>query len=314
MDEIDFINDKLTGEKSGIPSSLYKYRPFDEYTYDMLNNGYVFLCPAEKLDDPSECNVNSTIQDMYDIATNQVKMHSIEQLLGMLKPYTNDHNYRQVEVLVKRACNAQGNVDGQLLLEYAFAIQDMVPEIDTAPLINYLRNIPDQMNEPNVRQQVEKLFAIAYHAKKDIGICSFSTIADCKQMWDTYANKSAGYCVEYNMSSYQHNDFLFPVVYQDNRENNIITTIVGTIIGNMIYGMSGGQVRADRSQYMRLFLTKDTKWSYQKEWRLLGDAAEKFPAPPIHAIYFGENITEKDRKELTEFCTIHNIATKRISK
>lgn len=30
------------------PKLLYKYRPFDRFTFDMLENEYIFLCPVEK--------------------------------------------------------------------------------------------------------------------------------------------------------------------------------------------------------------------------------------------------------------------------
>ena len=28
----------MKGKKSSVPNSLFKYRPFDEFTYDMLEN------------------------------------------------------------------------------------------------------------------------------------------------------------------------------------------------------------------------------------------------------------------------------------
>ena len=36
------------------PDSLFKYRPFDDYTFDMLENKYLYLCPAENEDDETE--------------------------------------------------------------------------------------------------------------------------------------------------------------------------------------------------------------------------------------------------------------------
>ncbi len=58
MNAIDFINERFNKKDVAVPQFLYKYRPFDEHTYDMLSNNYIYLCPAEKLDDPSECKVD----------------------------------------------------------------------------------------------------------------------------------------------------------------------------------------------------------------------------------------------------------------
>jgi len=79
--EIDFINAKMNRQNVTTPQFLYKYRPFDEHTFDMLDNGYVYLCPAERLDDPSECKVDFSVQDLYDIATDQLKFKCVESLL-----------------------------------------------------------------------------------------------------------------------------------------------------------------------------------------------------------------------------------------
>ena len=54
MKAIDFINAKMNKQDAPVPQFLYKYRPFDGFALDMLEKGYMFLCPAEKLDDPSE--------------------------------------------------------------------------------------------------------------------------------------------------------------------------------------------------------------------------------------------------------------------
>ena len=75
----------------------------------------------------------------------------------------------------------------------------------------------------------------------------------------------------------------------------------------MIVGMSSGQTAADKSQFLRLFLTKDLVWSYQKEWRLLGDAEYHLSAPKVNAIYLGKNMLEKDKQQMIEYCKTHNI-------
>ena len=88
----------------------------------------------------------------------------------------------------------------------------------------------------------------------------------------------------------------------DNRKTNIATNIVLSFIGEMIFGISNGQIMADRTPYIQMFLTKNTIWDYQKEWRLLGDAEYKIKAPKIKTIYFGKNMREKYRHQLKDFC------------
>lgn len=96
MNEIDFINAKMNRQNVPIPQFLYKYRPFDEHTFDMLDNAYVYLCPAERLDDPSECKVDFTVQDFYDLKTNRLTFKGVEMILSYIKPYTTEENFQQV--------------------------------------------------------------------------------------------------------------------------------------------------------------------------------------------------------------------------
>ena len=231
-------------------------------------------------------------------------------LLGFIKPYTSEDNFEQVRNIVARTLNPQGTVRRHFLLDAWSEIQELVPDIDIAPFINWLGSIPEKLNEPEIRQHFEKLFPLAYYARRDMGICSLSELNDSAEMWNDYASNSKGYCIEYDMRKYENANSLFPVVYQDNRETNIVVNILGSFIGEMIYGMSNGQIAVDKSQFMRLFLTKDSFWSYQKEWRLLGDANQKLSAPKINTIFLGKNMPEQDKQQMIDYCKAHNIKVK----
>lgn len=305
--EIDFINAKMNRQDAPTPQFLYKYRPFDEHTFDMLDNAYVYLCPAEKLDDPSECKVDFTVQDFYDLKTNRLTFMGVEMILSFIKPYTTEKNFQYIRSIVARTLMPQGTVRRHFLLDASFEIQELVPDTDITPVINWLGSIPDKLNDPNIRYKFVELFSLAHDARRDMGICSLSGLNNSDEMWRNYADDSKGYCIEYDTRNYENLYALYPVVYQDNRESNIVTSILSAFIGEMIFGMSNGQIAADKSQFIRLFLTKDLVWSYQKEWRLLGDAKQKLSAPSVNAIYLGKNMPEQDKQQMIDYCKSHDI-------
>ncbi len=307
MNAKDIINAKMNRQNVPTPQFLYKYRPFDGFTFDMLDNAYVYLCPAKNLDDPSECKVDFTVQDFYDLKTNRLTFKGVDMILEFIKPYTTEENFQQVRSIVARTLMPQGTVRRHFLLDASSDIQELVPDTDIAPVINWLGNIPEKLNEPEIRGNFEKLFSLAYDARRDMGICSLSELKDFDEMWRNYADDSKGYCIEYDMRGYENLSLLYPVVYQDNRETNIVTNILSSFIGEMIFGISNGQITADKSQFIRLFLTKDLVWSYQKEWRLLGDANQKLSAPKINAIYLGKNMPEQDKHQMRDYCKSCNI-------
>ena len=58
---------------------------------------------------------------------------------------------------------------------------------------------------------------------------------DVDDMWNDYANKESGYCIEYDVLDYEFNECIFPVVYDDNRETNLIIQLVANFIGPVSY-------------------------------------------------------------------------------
>ncbi len=307
MEEIKFINDKLKGRQTDIPRFLYKYRPFDRYTYDMLDNNYFYLCPAKNLDDPSECTVSFDMKDYYDTVTDGLKFRCVEQILENIRPHTTNDNFEMVKTIIFNTMLPNGEVRRNYLLDMSFELQKYVPYQDSIDLVNWIGNIPERLDEPDIKNQFMNLITAAYDARECMGICSLSSLKNCQEMWDNYTVNDSGYCVEYNMEKYENENSIFPVLYQDIRDNNILSTIMGNFISQMIFGISGGQIDGDRSQYISMFLTKETKWAYQKEWRIIGDANQKISAANINAIYLGKNLAKEDREKMQNYCMKHNI-------
>lgn len=131
-------------------------------------------------------------------------------------------------------------------------------------------------------------------------------------MWNNYSADSTGYCIEYDLSDYELAKNVLPVIYQDERKTNIIIQLVGSLIGQMIIGFNNGQIQADSSHFIRLFLTKYKKWEYQKEWRFLECANEKPKSSKIRTIYLGKNFTAENEKRIREYAYLNNIVIKKL--
>ena len=139
-------------------------------------------------------------------------------------------------------------------------------------------------------------------ARQKLGICSLSETENNKEMWNNYANNNSGYCIEYDVSDYEFNKDILPVVYKDDRNCNVITQLINMFINDMIYNFSDKQIKTDISQYISLFVTKNLIWEYQKEWRLIGNAGEKAKAPQIKTVYLGYNVSSENEKKIHDYC------------
>ena len=304
MNKIEYLNKRIKDKDQFVyegPKSLFKYRAFDEHTFDMLENKYLFLCPAEKLDDPTECMTTVDYGRLIELQTNNLKRECVDQIVQLIKPYTTPENYEIARSKIYRILNANGTVRPNFLLDVFPELQELAPGVNLAPLVNWLVGIPEMLDKPEIRGQIEPLIALAYNARKEMGICSLSENNDIDYMWKNYAADSSGYCIEYDMEHYEGNKDILPVIYQDERETNSIIQLVGSFIGQMITGFSNGQIAADKSHFIRLFLTKYKKWEYQNEWRLIGEANEKPTAPKIIRIYIGKNAITENKRKITGF-------------
>ena len=67
------------------PKYLYKYRPFDDYAFDMLENEYVWLSKASSLDDPTECKVTINEENYFDLVNDTIRREVVDQLLERMQ-------------------------------------------------------------------------------------------------------------------------------------------------------------------------------------------------------------------------------------
>lgn len=303
-DKFNYINYILMNEEVSYngPISLFKYRSFDEYTFDMLDNKYLFLCAAEKLDDPTECITSISIQNLYDLEKDGFKRQCVFEIIYLIRPYTSNENFEQIKRLITQILNKNGAIRPNQLLNIKPEIDKLAPGVNTATIINYLVNISKKLDDPEINEQIKILIIGAHEARQKIGICSLCENSDNEYMRKNYADKNSGYCVEYDFSNYKTPKILFPVIYQDERETNIVKSIMGNLVGQMVFGLSNHRIQPDISQYLRLFITKYKQWEYQNEWRILGNANSRITAPKIKKIIVGNNATKENMDAIKDYC------------
>ncbi len=307
MDKIEYLNSRIYSNNNlpyGGPRFLYKYRPFDKYSFDILENEYLYLCPAEKEDDETECMTTVDFERLIDLKTNNLKRECVNQIIELIRPYANEEAYENAKNKILAITRKNGTVPANFMLDLSLELQEMALEYKEiiVQLGNWIVGIPEVLDKPEISSQLEQLFLTAYNARKETGICSLAESKDIDYMWKKYANGYSGYCIEYDLSEYELAKNVLPVIYQDDRETNIIMQLVGSFIGQMITGFSNGQIQADSSHFIRLFLTKFKKWEYQKEWRFIGRANDKPKSPKIKCIYLGRNASEENAIKITNFC------------
>ena len=177
------------------PSLLYKYRPFDEFTFDMLENEYVYLCPAEKEDDETECMTTVDFERLVDLKTNNLKRECVNQIIELIRPYSSEETYENAKNKILAITRKNGTVPANFMLDLSLELQEIAPEYKEiiVQLVNWIVGIPEMLDKPEISSQLEPLFLTAYNARKETGICSLAESKDIDYMWENYANNYSGY-------------------------------------------------------------------------------------------------------------------------
>lgn len=301
-----------------LPKALFKYRKFDKYTLDMIKNEYVYLSPAINLDDPFDClSANNDFENVYRNKNNHFVLNTqvLEYISNIVLRYPHYNKIKKSDILslIKKSI-----VNGQMctdLLKGELEKNSFLTFEQVEMLINILNNINPIISQTFDSDVFKELFSFYTHLSKKIGVCSLTTKRDNKPMWSLYANTYKGYCIEYELPSPEKITCnILPVVYTKRFNNGIINAITQFVIGGIVYKISNGKVANGVESFYELICTKDSDWSYQDEWRILGDANSKISSLKIKRIYLGFMVSKRNEQLILKCSSTKNFEVYKMNK
>lgn len=147
-------------------------------------------------------------------------------------------------------------------------------------------NLNPQLQKLPQAEIRSSLQAALRHQFENRGVCCFSEVCDNLLMWGHYANGHRGFCLEFD-TSYPLFYRVHPVTYSANLP---LVSVRESIYDDGLEPMFRAAV-----------LTKSVDWSYEKEWRVLHEAADTvfhYGVGAFKAVYFGAAIAAADREKL----------------
>ena len=290
---------------SSFPTKLYKYRSFDKYTKDTITNNYIFLCSANKLDDQFECEAN--FDEALINEDGKIKKSFVNKIIDLISEFTSSHQKKELKNYINSCLNNKNNIDiHKAMNEQQLSLDDKKGVLNSFAILS-----TNVWKEPNTQNLLKELIKDTLNIKNSKGIGSLSEINNSQIMWEMYSNHYKGYCIEYDTSKNSNMKInTFPVIYGNKKDTDILNILVGIILESIIYQLSKGSIKEiDESvKYIYIFLTKYKEWSFQKEWRILGEKDYKFPAPPIKAIYLGKHCSKTNEKLILRLAKKYNYA------
>lgn len=221
-------------------TSLFKYRPFNQYSLQSIIDKAVWFSKPSDFNDPFDCG--------FLVDENKLR--------------------ENVNYALEEICSATGT-DISKLDKEAFSIR----ETDIKAFLEFQKSVYD-------------LF-------QNSGVFSLSQVNNDILMWGHYADSHRGFCIEYER--HPNNPLgkkAAPVEYEDN-----------------VPSLAIKDVTSDGSGINKLWLTKSTHWSYEKEWRVIephGDKSFQFPCD-IKSVIFGIKMPDKNKYTIQNILKNENV-------
>lgn len=254
------------------PRVLYKYRRFDKYSVDMIENDYVFLAPAGSLDDPFDCLTNINLEELFEGDSPKLSDEMLGSIIDDVLSHSNSCDIDKSDMI--RMVN-DNTVDGKLsgdLLKNELDKNLTMNNEQKQLLLNTMNNLQTMCDSILNDDNLKNLFSLLMKSKEKIGVCSLTTKRDNKPMWSLYADAYKGYCIEYEIPfSTNVLSGLYPVIYTKEFDNNILKKIIKFFIEGIIRNVTDGYVPTDMGCVFQLLCTKNPGWGVSRRmednWR-----------------------------------------------
>lgn len=291
------------------PERLFKYRNFDAYTEDMIINNYIYLCPAQNLDDQFECSTNFNLDEI--INDDKIYIDScIDNIIAIISDFPSEISKKEMKMLAKKCFDNQGNINlGSVNLDLSKTPYNMKQSEVEDLIKTFIALCVGGLKSEMAKKSFEEGIKNVYKAKETTGIGSLAEINNSQVMWCMYSNNYEGYCIEYDFTS-DINCMIntYPVLYENKVKTNFIYIFVGLILEHFILTLSKGAIdeKNNTLNLVKLYVTKYQEWAFQKEWRVVGEAGQKFKVPAIKSIYLGKKCSLENQNKILNYAKQFN--------
>lgn len=276
------------------PQKLFRYRKFDDKTFDALQKNLITTSNPKDFNDPFDSLIYVDTREILDDIKNPRNRWKFKKWL--------DYNPILVEHLTKRQKTVIKGLLNESDRKYSLNIRPVLPKIER----ELSQLIADSIN----------------YTKKFSNIACFSETPLSPTMWGHYAKKHQGFVLEYDFTNYnspctncqpdcryKHYDLLFPVIYSNERFN--AKDYMASYLAQSMFLKAPFKIfipKDDELSIYKVLLHKSKDWEYEQEWRLISHCNTK---PNIiqkpKGIYLGINMPVTNRRKLIDFAQNNGI-------
>lgn len=291
------------------PKSLFKYRKANELNIKNLEDDLAWFSKPAEFGDTVDFTLNTDIEgeleDFEKHPQEYTKRIAIAFINNWLEQCGQTVNEKMVDTILS-LFNNSGEVSEADAKAF---LKDKMPEYSSDVYSKKLCKATQLPNQERITGAIDGFLKIYLdfnnRLRNSLFVFCLAEEGNNQAMWETYADGASGFCIEYQIPS---DTFLgqrmlmnlLPIYYGDKEPIKFFDILVkGFNANKQVNGIS-------YEDYERWFLssyTKDSSYSFQKEWRIvftqeMGGNIQSFPF--VKSIILGEKISEEYKKVLVE--------------
>ncbi len=299
-----FLNHAL----NNIPEHLYRYRKYDDYSFDSFRDGTIYLCNANRFSDKYDSRVYVDRKKVMD--------EQIEAFKSAIADLLKEIRHKNPNVKPESAARIC------YYIESGLSDKDIIDTIIKEDYANFIGGNADNMKNRELRFRSNE---------KTAKIGCFTESVQSKFMWDHYAGGYTGFALEYNLKEFVYKclsnpdsfTYVFPVIYTDmmpdvtDDESNAYMR-EKCLKENWMRSWAHlyHSIPLNTLHIFKPYLYKDkSEYAHEREWRMIYydmENKDDFSLIPdlncLKAIYYGPEISTENKEKLHEIAKNKEIA------
>jgi len=243
-----------------LPSRLYKFRPFNQHTLDMLVFDRLYFADPSTFNDPLD--TKPTLK--ADIDSDQLETTLLRLLESRFKS--------EMEAAAKKMSYRGPKTKDHILRRSQRQAQSIITNIRYNATNPDYEELGGDPKSGLLASEMEQELLRRYNR----GIFSMAERAECPLMWSHYGDQHRGLAIGYSTPADASKD-VFRMKYGGSR----------VVEASKVKAMLDGDSSAGRPVDEAILLRKARDWSYEREWRLLGDRGVQDSPLEMEEVVFG---------------------------
>ena len=308
----------LASHLSHVPQKLYKYRTCNRQNFKALKDGQIYMPSANDFKDPFDYTLNFDLsKQTYEIAKffkdnlAQIVFVGMQDILKQKRIIAPKFTLKDVQFIIdnyfskdgtcleekfEREILSNGNYADRVLYKKSKEFISDFKKDNEAKIYEIAEDMAQKINEVSRRPRTQSL---VYCMTEDNA---------SGPMWENYADGYSGFCVEYDLSTWQEKPFdeiknliyLLPIIYLDEKPIFNMEPFFESAVKESVFGEKLDKNISLQIDLNKQLLRKQKDYDYEREWRfaIKNEGNNLQPFSFVSAIYMGKDISETNKKHL----------------